>query len=394
MCFTTLALLELTINSFAYFPDEGIGKDLMNYTLPACEYLADTYENGSPTQRANFMAPNSVNVGMLSNTPTLYQFNSFLTKYQFNTGIYLGAVRSANVINSVNNLNPVGNMFGSIPYSILDLYTKSDYMILDYSTPIDSYDHSILLRNSYALPLGYYLPKELPENITQVSNCDTFANLLSILTGVEKQIYSDQRFFIGSTTAPDEDSYLLAEAKSLDQAGDYNLYNCHLHFVPNTDGHYFFGCGEYYDLGHLKANTAYDYDFEAPDGMGYITQFHEDVLKELYDKISPYSLQDIVQTATGLSGSITLPKDGIIQFSIPYEPGWKAYLDGKEVPVKALNDSFLYVDATKGEHTISLKFFPTSFYTGIGITAFMWILFLVLVFLLKEKKRNVPNISE
>lgn len=74
-----------------------------------------------------------------------------------------------------------------------------------------------------------------------------------------------------------------------------------------------------------------------------------------------------------ISGSITLPDDGLIYLSIPYSEGWTVYLDGREVePIKA-NLAFTAIPASGGFHEFEMTYefpytLPALGTTAVGIT--------------------------
>ncbi|OPY71289.1 MAG: Bacterial membrane protein YfhO [Syntrophorhabdus sp. PtaU1.Bin002] len=70
--------------------------------------------------------------------------------------------------------------------------------------------------------------------------------------------------------------------------------------------------------------------------------------------------------------------DGFLYVSDTFYPGWKAYVDGKETKIYRANLAFRAVPAPKGNHTVSFRYIPLSFYSGliltiIGIFLSIWI---------------------
>ena len=57
-------------------------------------------------------------------------------------------------------------------------------------------------------------------------------------------------------------------------------------------------------------------------------------------------------------------QDTSIFFTIPYDKGWSAYQDGKEIEIKQAQTGFMKVDVPKGKGTITLSFIPNGFITG------------------------------
>lgn len=69
-----------------------------------------------------------------------------------------------------------------------------------------------------------------------------------------------------------------------------------------------------------------------------------------------------------IKGEVELEGDEVLFTTIPYEKGWKAYVDGKRADVECAQDTFLAVDAKEGKHTIKLKFTAPGFAVGTVIS--------------------------
>jgi uncharacterized membrane protein YfhO len=52
-----------------------------------------------------------------------------------------------------------------------------------------------------------------------------------------------------------------------------------------------------------------------------------------------------------------------------YQEGWKATLDGKEVPVRLANVLFRAVAVPAGSHRVELRYRPAAVYGGAALTA-------------------------
>lgn len=97
-----------------------------------------------------------------------------------------------------------------------------------------------------------------------------------------------------------------------------------------------------------------------------------------------------------VKGNITAEEDGAMYTSIPYDKGWKVYIDGKEGDIICFKDALVMVPLSKGAHTIELKYTPEGLYLGMTITIIcVIILFSVYLInrfsLLKKKKKNNKN---
>jgi len=83
-----------------------------------------------------------------------------------------------------------------------------------------------------------------------------------------------------------------------------------------------------------------------------------------------------------IHGNITLQKDGMVFFGIPYDKGWRIRVNGKSVEPKRINIGFMGIQLKKGFHSIELKYVPPYFYAGIIVS----IISLIFTFFFYYKK--------
>ncbi len=89
-----------------------------------------------------------------------------------------------------------------------------------------------------------------------------------------------------------------------------------------------------------------------------------------------------------LSGKIIAEKDGILFFSIPYENGYKLFVDGIEREPDLYRGVFLCTDLSKGEHDIELVFVPPGLVAGITLCI---ISLAVIIIMVLSNLRNIKN---
>lgn len=80
-----------------------------------------------------------------------------------------------------------------------------------------------------------------------------------------------------------------------------------------------------------------------------------------------------------IKGKVNLSGDKLLFFSIPFDKGWHAKVDGKEVKLEQVNIGFMGLLLIKGTHTIELEYEPPYLITGaiisllsIGVYAFIF----------------------
>ncbi|HZQ09381.1 MAG TPA: YfhO family protein, partial [Anaerolineae bacterium] len=87
-------------------------------------------------------------------------------------------------------------------------------------------------------------------------------------------------------------------------------------------------------------------------------------------------------------GNANARADGYVFFSEVYVPGWRAFVDGQEVPVVRANYLFRAVPITAGTHQVRLIYDPLSFKLGAiisGLTLFIVVAAFIWIFLTKAK---------
>ena len=94
---------------------------------------------------------------------------------------------------------------------------------------------------------------------------------------------------------------------------------------------------------------------------------------------------------THVEGRVSAKSDGVLMVSIPFEEGWSAYLDGKQVPLLRGDYGFAALDMPAGEHTVYFKYHAPGLTAGLYISALCIIVFLILLAfrLIHESKKNV-----
>ena len=70
-------------------------------------------------------------------------------------------------------------------------------------------------------------------------------------------------------------------------------------------------------------------------------------------------------------------EDGYLVFKIPFENGWKIYVDGQEQEIEKADLGFQGVKISAGSHSLHLEFTPPLLAEGLKASAVFWILFLV-----------------
>ncbi len=110
--------------------------------------------------------------------------------------------------------------------------------------------------------------------------------------------------------------------------------------------------------------------------------------EERIQQIKAESIDVTSWNANSIKGMINVTNHNNLFFSIPYDPGWSAKVDGESVPVKKLG-GFIGVDVEQGQHVVELHFKPEGYNLGLILSIFSLVTLGVLSFLELRKQKSL-----
>lgn len=81
-------------------------------------------------------------------------------------------------------------------------------------------------------------------------------------------------------------------------------------------------------------------------------------------------------------------KDEYVSFSIPYNKGWSATVNGKETEVMNIDNALIKIPVNQGENIIELKYTPQGLITGICLSALSAAVFAIYIIIKKKKEKS------
>ncbi len=117
----------------------------------------------------------------------------------------------------------------------------------------------------------------------------------------------------------------------------------------------------------------------------YCNMLNEELFQQGVEKLSQSTLNCTKSTDTLIKGTIDVKEDGLFYTSIPYDKGWKAYVDGEQVEVTPLCDALVTFKLSAGQHDIKLKYCPQGFVPGL-LATLLGVAVFVLIILYDKKK--------
>ncbi|WP_321385915.1 YfhO family protein [uncultured Enterococcus sp.] len=154
--------------------------------------------------------------------------------------------------------------------------------------------------------------------------------------------------------------------------------------------------GQYYNLGYYEEGTTVSVTVNFT-GTRIVNLFKPDVLlidtQKFERAVEKINQKGIALEVSGrkAKAEVALEKEQVLFTTIPYDAGWKAYIDGKEVKMPNLNKAFLTLSIPEGAHTIEFVFLPQGFTLGAILFVGCIVLFLGYNGWLYSKKRRARD---
>ncbi|MCH5280677.1 MAG: YfhO family protein [Lachnospiraceae bacterium] len=416
---TLMVTLELAVNML-YFTS--------TYTMDAIHsidnfeeqevFFAEKLKSENAPLRISIPASYVINSGLFYNVSSASLFNSFVTRHQTNLAMYHGFLCATNFINTNYNGTPLSHALAGNQYILLPRYASTTLPDLKYYEYVGCMGDSYLYKIPYTLSLGFYAPYELMD-ITENANFVPY--FLNDFTALYTKKDAESLFTVQSlqhSEVPDnipnsfrfldetfsDTTYELAFASILDNAGNIStirdLY-LDLHFDPADEGFVYLYLGEFVPIGEsndpfsMRTTITYPSAYAILDDFYNYAIFHPDVFEEFYETASKQQMANIAFEGNCIKGTTDYTEDGYTVLALPYERGFKAYVDGEEVEILDPYEAFMVIETPKGKHTIELVYEPYGMKTGLVITVISIILSVLFCLVLQRRQQYpVPEIQQ
>ena len=134
----------------------------------------------------------------------------------------------------------------------------------------------------------------------------------------------------------------------------------------------------------------------------YVNLLNRNIFEAGYEILSKDVMTTTSLTGSSMEGTIDVSEDGLFYTSIPYEEGWTAVVDTKEVEITPVGGSLIAFNLTAGPHDIKLYYYPKGFWIGftvsvVCVAAFAAICTYVYVFRKrrgKGKRETIETVTE
>lgn len=88
----------------------------------------------------------------------------------------------------------------------------------------------------------------------------------------------------------------------------------------------------------------------------------------LYDNVVNIQSNKFEYINNGFKSSIDLDGDTLVLYTVPYDEGWRATINGKTVPIEKVDNGFMAVKGNKGSNKIIFSYYPKGLNIGLIIS--------------------------
>lgn len=261
---------------------------------------------------------------------------------------------------------------------------------IKYHTPIALYDNTIIYENKRCFPFAYYLPDSVSTLMNRpLLQQELWNEMTSLVLNTREMVQYAQlieNYTAKNATAHPEKNYYVAVG---DKVEEDSYYDYELHVTVPRSGSVYTKFVDYQYLGEFQEGDCIDVTLDGSTLFSNRTDPEEltdallfvldnELITELNAKINEHPFQVTSFTNDTILGTIDMPEDGYVNFTMPYDERWHVLIDGKETKTESLGNGFLTIRAEKGFHEISLDYIDNRSTPVVLITIFSWIGFFVI----------------
>ncbi len=427
--FSLLLCIVMIAESFltAYIGVATVGDTtISNYPKNRAEVqkLKTDYLPEDELYRTEFTSTYSLNDGDLYDLYGITTFNSMVngTYSDFMMEFGLAASKVNNRYAYFEN-TPVCNLFLNIRY-LFSIDEDEKSLSKEFMDNIGEMGECTLYENNAYVPMGFMTSEKLLENKLHknwVSPFDVQNSFFTTATGIDKEplVYVPINVGISGegaemlTKKQGYDDYYSVPFAGVGKVGEVRTFT--VDYVIEEDGLYYGlfknsrtkdstlivnGDKEnavtydqsytgVYTFGNFKAGDKVSVSIPTPcredsSIVSYLYRLDEEVIRQGVEKLSQSTLELTSKSQTKLEGRINVKEAGLFYTSILYDKGFKAFVDGKEVEITPVAETFLAFPLSEGEHEIKIVYVPQGFYPGLAVSC-AGVLILTVLCILRRK---------
>ena len=373
---------------------------------------------------------NYVNVPINNQYQGTYSYNTISSKYTY------AFLKSLGVYNATHTLGMSGLNQRIVLESLLSVkyYVQQDLANIPFQ--FDSTDQEgVYENNAYYLPLGiFYKNKISTQDYYQLSLLERQAVLMNHLVvkkdigsmddlqtavtknvpyqmiqtdgvicendkiKIEKPSASIQFKFAKEVLSLQELYFNLSQVNSVKKTSSFIVQSNTTYYMQTLFHKGNMMANDIKNYSYLIANNGTEdvelkVSFVNQENMEFAFSFesyHLDYFMQDYQELKEHAMRLKSYNGKKIEGEIDVNESGAVFFSIPYNQGWQAFVDGKKTKLYLANVGFMALDITAGEHHILLKYQTPYLKTGILLSLFALTLFAGYIFydIYRKNRKN------
>ena len=144
-------------------------------------------------------------------------------------------------------------------------------------------------------------------------------------------------------------------------------------------------------------------DEEQQELYGYLTQEleperqsqREDLFWQDVANCKAQGLQNVWTDSSGFGGNIALEEDKFVVFTVPYDTGFKAYVNGVETPVLKVDNGMMAIVCPAGYNEITFTYHTPLFAMSCRIALGAGVIFVIYLVVCRrlDKRKKSPVLS-
>lgn len=302
--------------------------------------------------------------GAWMNFPSVSIFSSTAYAHASDFFKLLGCESSTNAY-SITGSTPLVNMLFGVKYGIYsETPEMPEFRGLFY---VDSQGDTEIYENAYSLAAGFLMSEE------QLARFGLDSGSPALVQNALCDALEVNPVLLPVLGQPSGTNYDF----TADEGGEYYVYVSNprvkkvvVNYETTSKSFDNVDRGFFVELGWLDAGETVNVrsDTDGEDMSCEVYRFDFDALASLYARLSASSWEISDWDDTKLFGSITAAQAGTMVTSIPFDAGWRVYVDGQEAELLEVFDCFVGVSLPVGTHTVELRYFPQGLMAGAGIS--------------------------
>ena len=311
---------------------------------------------------------------------------------------------------------PLTNSMMNVKYALVreDAYNQLGFHYVTEEGGVGLYE------NPYYLPIGFMVKEDLLDYEMSWDVFETQNQIAQVATGLPVELFDKFDFpcyvfssqgEVGYSEAPHQISYTRTDTAETTISAiftvpeDMDLYlNCKGNNIKNIalsiDGNMITQDRYQLQVFHVGQVTAgqqiqIDYLLNAGGNLTgtlnlYAASYDNAAFEDVYHVLSGQTMTEVSYRDGYLCGTVDVQEDGLLYTSIPYDDGWRVYVDGEEQETEIVLDSFLGVNLEKNTHKIEFRYATVGLKYGIIITVVGFGIYVLMLIWGKRNKKGVP----